>query len=193
MARTAKPRSEAAAGRGAAPPGAARGARGLALAGASSPTVRPGGRSRTCSSASSTPGTNASREVVSCRIVSVSPAPPKMTSWCATRPGRRTEWIAGLGSHARRRRLRRARRRVALRLRVELDDLGAWEHLRRLLREPHHQHGALSEVRRVEARDAGLARRGVDGVEVEPGRPDHDGHAGREARARRSRRPRPGA
>ncbi len=34
-----------------------------------------------------------SREVESWRIESVSPSPPKMTSWCATRPGRRTEWI----------------------------------------------------------------------------------------------------
>ena len=60
---------------------------------ASRPTVSPGGRPRTRSSASSTPGTNASREVVSWRIVRVSPGPPRMTSWCATRPGRRTEWI----------------------------------------------------------------------------------------------------
>src|SRR2546423_1292688 len=47
------------------------------------------------SSASSAPGTNASREVVSCRIVSNWPSPPSKTSWCATRPGSRTEWIGG--------------------------------------------------------------------------------------------------
>ena len=47
---------------------------------ASRPIVRPGGSSRTLPSASSTPGTKASRDVVSCLIVSVSPGPPKMTS-----------------------------------------------------------------------------------------------------------------
>ena len=56
------------------------------------------------------------------------------------------------------------------------------KHLRRLLREPHHQHRAVREVRRVEARHAGLARRGVDGIEIEAGRADDDGHAGCEAR-----------
>src|SRR5439155_25598753 len=59
----------------------------------SRPTVRPGGRSRTRSSARRTPGTNASREVVSWRIVSVWPRPPRITSWCATRPGSRIEWM----------------------------------------------------------------------------------------------------
>ena len=59
----------------------------------SRPTVRPGGSVRTASRARSTPGTNASREVVSWRIVSVSPGPPRITSWCATRPGSRTEWM----------------------------------------------------------------------------------------------------
>ena len=59
----------------------------------SRPTVRPGGSVRTASRALSTPGTNASRELVSWRIVSVSPGPPRITSWCATRPGSRTEWM----------------------------------------------------------------------------------------------------
>ena len=111
---------------------------------ASSPTVSPGGSSCSFSSASSTPGTNASREVVSWRIVSVSPIPPKTTSWWATRPGRRTEWIGGLGSHARRSRLRGPRRRVALGLVMELDDLGTREDSRRLFGESHHQHRARS-------------------------------------------------
>src|SRR5262249_19534208 len=62
---------------------------------ASSPAVRPAGSSRTFSSASRTPGTNASRDIVSCLIVSASPGPPKTTSWWATRPGSRTEWIGG--------------------------------------------------------------------------------------------------
>src|SRR4051794_8973307 len=58
---------------------------------ASRPTVRPGGSEETRSTARSTPGTNASREVASWRIVSSSPAPPRSTSWCATSPGSRTE------------------------------------------------------------------------------------------------------
>src|SRR6266511_4348880 len=62
---------------------------------ASKPTVRPGGRPRSFSSASITPGTNASRENVSWRIVNSCPSPPKSTSWCARSPGSRTEWIAG--------------------------------------------------------------------------------------------------
>ena len=57
----------------------------------SGPAAAPGSRS----SASSTPGTNASRESVSWRIVSSWPGPPSSTSWCATRPGSRTEWIGG--------------------------------------------------------------------------------------------------
>src|SRR4051794_1127030 len=60
---------------------------------ASRPTVSPGGSERTRSTASSTPGTKASREVVSCLIVSSSPVPPSSTSWWATSPGSRTEWI----------------------------------------------------------------------------------------------------
>ena len=35
---------------------------------------------------SSTPGANDARSSESCRIVRVSPGPPSMTSWCATRP-----------------------------------------------------------------------------------------------------------
>jgi hypothetical protein len=54
--------------------------------------VRPG-RVITARAAISTPGMKDERSVESCRIVSVCPCPPKMTSWCATRPGRRTEWM----------------------------------------------------------------------------------------------------
>ena len=43
--------------------------------------------------ASSTPGMNELRSIESWRIVSVWPSPPRITSWWATRPGRRTEWI----------------------------------------------------------------------------------------------------
>ena len=48
--------------------------------------MRPDGSVRTASRALSTPGTNASRDVVSCRIVSVSPAPPKMTGMSGIDP-----------------------------------------------------------------------------------------------------------
>src|SRR5262249_46706833 len=72
-------------------------ARDLDHSSASSPIVSPGGSSCTFSSASSTPGTNASRENVSCRIVSICPSVPKTTSWCATSPGSRTECIGGPG------------------------------------------------------------------------------------------------
>ncbi len=55
--------------------------------------MSPAGSSASFASASSTPGTKASRELVSCRIASVSPGAPKTTSWWASSPGRRTEWI----------------------------------------------------------------------------------------------------
>ena len=42
---------------------------------------------------SSTPGMNDSRSIESWRIVSVWPTSPKITSWWATSPGSRTEWI----------------------------------------------------------------------------------------------------
>ena len=40
----------------------------------------------------STPGVNETRSSESCRIVRVSPTPPRMTSWCATRPRIRRPW-----------------------------------------------------------------------------------------------------
>src|SRR3989440_191846 len=40
---------------------------------------------------------NDSLPIVSWRIVSVCATSPRITSWCATRPGRRTEWIGGGG------------------------------------------------------------------------------------------------
>ena len=55
----------------------------------SSPIVKPDCL-RTLRTASTIPGPNESRESESWRIVSVSPSPPKSTSWCATSPGRRT-------------------------------------------------------------------------------------------------------
>ena len=65
----------------------------------SRPTTSPCS-ARTRLTASSTPGMNDSRERESCRMVSVSPRPPKMTSWWATSPGdARCGW--GPPSHAR--------------------------------------------------------------------------------------------
>ena len=58
---------------------------------ASRPTVTPAGSVPSRSSASRTPGTYASRDIASCRIVNSSPGPPSRTSWWATRPGSRTE------------------------------------------------------------------------------------------------------
>ena len=49
--------------------------------------------SPTSRTASSTPGMNERRSIESWRTLSVCPSPPKMTSWWATRPGSRTEWI----------------------------------------------------------------------------------------------------
>src|SRR3990170_485496 len=43
--------------------------------------------------ASTTPGMNDSRLVESWRIVRVSPGPPKITAWWATKPGSRTLWM----------------------------------------------------------------------------------------------------
>src|SRR6185312_8250336 len=60
---------------------------------ASRPVVRPGGRWPTRRMASRMPGTNASREVVSWRSESVWPRAPRITSWWATRPGRRMLWM----------------------------------------------------------------------------------------------------
>ena len=109
--------------------------------------MRPGGRPGSRSSASSTPGTYASRENASCRIVSSWPSPASSTSWCATRPGRRIEWIADrLPSLPRSR--GRSRGRVLLRFVVGLDDLRSWKVSGGLRGESHHQHRAESEVRR---------------------------------------------
>ena len=148
---------------------------------ASSPTVSPCGRSRTFSSASSTPGTKALRDVVSCRIVSVSPGAAEHDFLVRHESGEANRMDRRIGPHPRRGRLRRARRRVTLRLRVELDDLRSREHLRGLLGEAHHQHRTHREVRSVEARDARIPGCEIGCVEVEAGRSDDDRDAGLEA------------
>ena len=128
----------------------------------SSPTVRPGGSSRTPLQREQHAGTKASREFVSWRIVSLCPRPPRITSWCATRPGSRTEWIATSppifsAVALRFRRARRASCRGAAR-RSPPSDL-----LRRLGGEAHHQDRPDREVRRVEDRHAASRRELVDG------------------------------
>ena len=104
---------------------------------------------------------------------------PSSTSWCATSPRRRTEWIGmpstrpprapsaatdcvgsspqsfDAAGDALRGQHRGARRRVDLLVVVQLDDLAALEVGRGELREPHHQHRADREVRR----DDGIRRR----------------------------------
>src|SRR3984885_8750994 len=66
---------------------------------ASSPITSPR-CARTARTAATMPGPNNSRASESCRSVSVSPVPPKMVSWCATSPGKRTLWIGGSGAPA---------------------------------------------------------------------------------------------
>src|SRR5713226_9026408 len=58
----------------------------------SNPKIKPVS-DRTRRVARSKPSMNDSSLTESCQIVSVWPGPPKMTSWCATKPGSRTLWI----------------------------------------------------------------------------------------------------
>ena len=123
---------------------------------ASRPTRQPRRRqaSAACSSASRRPGTNASRESVSWRIVSSSPVAAEQHLLVRDEPGQPHGVDRRAVAHRRRRRLRRPRRRVDLRLVVQLDDLRARQVLRRLGGEAHHQHRAEREVRRDEDRPA---------------------------------------
>ncbi len=157
---------------------------------ASSPITSPR-CARTARTAATMPGPNESRASESWRSVSVSPVPPKMVSWCATSPGRRTLWIGGSGAPASwmRRAVSFAVPLGASRLRVvvQLDDLRARKHARRLRREAHHQHRAEREVRHEHRRHARLvaAVRQHDEILVGPaGRADHDGNPGVDRRAR---------
>src|SRR3954471_21884492 len=61
----------------------------------SSPNTGDSGSSATRRIASRTPGMKLVRSVVTWRMVSVWATSPKITSWSATSPGRRTEWIGG--------------------------------------------------------------------------------------------------
>ena len=109
--------------------------------------MRPGGRSCTRRMASSAPGTNASRLVVSWRIVSVWPRAPKHDLLVGDQA--RQADASGSPDAARPRpRIRSAvwrrgaARAVDLRRVVLLDDRGVGHVLGRGGREAHHQHGA---------------------------------------------------
>src|SRR6266404_5943720 len=69
-------------------------------------------------------------------------------------------------------RARRARRRVLLRIAVQLDDLRAREVRGGLLREPHHQHGADREVRRDEQAQPAFGCNVVQRLWIPAGRAD---------------------
>ena len=139
--------------------------------------------------------------VESWRIERVWPSPPKRTSWWATRPGRRTEWIGSCTLPP------ASPIRSAVRLAVPegASSFSSWcssmiSHSGMCaaicLRDLHHQHGADREVGRDE--EVGVAH-ALELREVGAGRAHHAVHAGLEARARvgergvgtsRSRRPR---
>src|SRR6266404_3706490 len=70
-------------------------------------------------------------------------------------------------------RARRARRRVLLRIAVQLDDLRAREVRGGLLREPHHQHGADREVRRDEQAQPAFGCNVVQRLWIPAGRADN--------------------
>ena len=102
--------------------------------------------------ARTTPGMKLWRSIESWRIESVWPSPPKITSWWATRPGSRTEWIGSctlppaspISSAVR---LAVPEGASILLVVVQLDDL-ALGHVRGdQLRRLHHQHRADREVR----------------------------------------------
>ena len=85
-------------------------------------------------------------------------------------------------------RLRRARRRVALRLVVQLDDLGPrevpWPPRRRTASSAPRRCAKFGAWKHGDAGALALPRRAAS--RSKPRRPDDDRHAGREARARRS-------
>ena len=105
---------------------------------------------------------NDSRSIESCRMVSVWPTSPKITSWWATSPaagpsGSAASPFPEACAHQRGGPGGGPARRVDLAVVVELDDLGLRHVPRRLGGELHHQHRADREVRRDE--DVGAAQR----------------------------------
>ena len=89
-----------------------------------------------------------------------------------------------VAAHALGRRARSARRRVELRVGMQLDDLRRAEDTGRLLREAHHQERATREVRDDETRDTRALGGRDEQVVVEAGRADDERHARVERRLR---------
>ena len=139
---------------------------------------------------SSTPGVKETRSSESCRIVSVSPSPPRITSWCATRPRIRRPCTRmpstsaprapssevrgrvgdgppglapGLGDQGRRT-AGGAGGRVGLVGVVQLDDLDGLVERRGLGGEAHHQDRADGEVRGDQHAGARARRRASRGA-----------------------------
>ena len=165
------------------------------------------GARRTARTAISTPGMNEARSSESCRMVSVSPGVPSSTSWCATRPGSRTECtrtpstlaprapgsssVVASGSGPAPASARAAAisdggagggagRGVDLAGVVQLDHLDRVEEPGRLPGELHHQHRADAEVRgdqHVPGVSASQPRTVLEALLVEPAGADHDGDA----------------
>ena len=134
--------------------------------------------------ASSTPGMKLVRSVVTWRIESVWATSPRMTSWSATRPGRRTEWIGTSPSII-----------SAVRAAVPegASSLPGWcsstISARSMIFDASAAKRIISTapIAKLGAKNAFASdERGrlAQPVLVEPGRPDHDVHAGRERLAR---------
>ena len=114
--------------------------------------------------------------------MSVWPRSPRITSWLATIPGRRTEWIGGgdppvASAISAAVRLAVPLGASSLRVVVQLDDLrlrhvGGGER-----REAHHQHRADREVRRHEDVRAPRLGEPLELLHVEAGGADHGVHA----------------
>jgi hypothetical protein len=68
--------------------------------------------------------------------------------------------------------LGRSRRRILLRLRVQLDDLRARQVAGGILGQTHHQHRADREVGSDEQLDTAFFREPVEGLRLPAGRPD---------------------
>ena len=153
----------------------------------SSPTVKRAESVETLRTASSTPGMKELRSIESWRRERVCPSPPNITSWWATSPGRRIEWIGSWtlppeASDQLRGALGRARGGIELAVVVELDDLALGHVGRDPLRCLHQEHGADRKVGGGETVGPGPRRLGGQAcrIEVKAGCPDHDMDAGGE-------------
>jgi hypothetical protein len=146
----------------------------LVTAACSSPTVSPAA-GRQPLEREQTPGTNASRENVSWRIVSSCPrrrrAPPDVRRGRAGGPSG-----SAVVAEQLRGRLRGAGRASCFASLCSSTISRARQVLGRVLGKAHHQNTcAESEIRSVKARHAALARERIGARVVEAGRPDHRG------------------